>query len=197
MPLTDARGHTVPTATDLASRQALLDLSLSIGDIRTCSSMSQATSYVSSLAAAGVRASADRPVYVRVAGVLQAWDGTAWGPVRAADIYSSDVLTPETQWQFDPSSGRVHTAGMLHLAPITVRWPRSFDVRLGEGFPIAHVPQTVQAPTVDWVSLGFIHSGAFVMPLVYRFQGRSICVQPTTAFRWLDGWCYGTASWIA
>ena len=71
---------------------------------------------------------------------------------------------------------------MLHLAPITVRWPRSFDVRLGEGFPIAHVPQTVQAPTVDWVS---------------RLQGRSICVQPTTAFRWLDGWCYGTASWIA
>ncbi|WP_172193443.1 hypothetical protein [Actinomyces faecalis] len=198
MPLTDARGHTVPAATDLASRQALLDLSLSIGDIKTCSSLSQASAFVSSLAAAGVRASADKPVYVRIAGVLRAWDGTRWEAVQAGDVRSSAPLTAESWWVFDPSSGSVHSVGALHLAPLTIRWPRSsFDTKVGEGFPVAHIPAGVPAPAVDWTSLGTLHAGAYAMPLVYRSAGRSISVQPTSSFTWGTGWCYGTATWIA
>ena len=89
MPLTDARGHTVPAAADIASRQALLDLSLSIGDIKTCSSLRQASAFVSSLAAAGVTVSAENPVYVSVGGVLRAWDGTTWRPVGGEVSFES------------------------------------------------------------------------------------------------------------
>lgn len=86
MPLNDARGHIVPAAADIASRQALLDLSLSIGDIKTCSSLNQASAFVSSLAAAGVTVSAENPVYVSVGGVLRAWDGTSWRAVGAGTV---------------------------------------------------------------------------------------------------------------
>lgn len=81
MPTTDIRGHKVPLATDLASRQSLLDLSLSIGDIKTVTSQTAAQTYVNSLKSAGVSISADSPVYVNVDGVLRAWNGVSWADV--------------------------------------------------------------------------------------------------------------------
>ena len=76
----DVRGHTVPTGTDPASRQSLLSLSLSIPSIRSVASLSAATQHVNLLAAAGVVASADSPVYVMRTdlGALTWWDGTRW-----------------------------------------------------------------------------------------------------------------------
>ena len=61
---TDARGHTVPTGNDFAQRSSLTDLSLSIGDIKTCSSASAANLHLAALADAGVTPSAASPIWV-------------------------------------------------------------------------------------------------------------------------------------
>ncbi|WP_172193554.1 hypothetical protein [Actinomyces faecalis] len=163
-----------------------------VGGILTAATQAEADALVR-----GVAASAVNPVYVRVSGVLRAWDGTRWEAVQAGDVRSSAPLTAESWWVLDPSSGHVHSVGALHLAPLTIRWPRSsFDTRGSEGFPIAHIPASVPAPP-DWTSLGTLHAGAYAVPLVYRSADRSISVQPTSSFTWGTGWCYGTATWVA
>ena len=83
MPTTDARGHKVPTGTDQARRQSLLDLSLSIPSIRTAKTQTEATQYVSALAASGVAVSPESPAFVNRTdlGVIMSWDGTSWLPV--------------------------------------------------------------------------------------------------------------------
>ncbi len=88
MSTTDARGHTVPSGTDQAARQALLDLSLSIPSVRTVASVTAATQHVASLVSAGLTPSPDSPVWALAGGVLCTWDGSAWtrvagGAVRA------------------------------------------------------------------------------------------------------------------
>lgn len=80
MTIRDARGHTVPTGSDAARRQSLLDLSLSIPSIRSVASESEASQYVAQLRAAGITASDRDPAFVwrRDLGVLQVWNGTVW-----------------------------------------------------------------------------------------------------------------------
>ncbi|CED90630.1 hypothetical protein [Actinomyces succiniciruminis] len=76
----DARGHTVPAGTDQASRQSLLDLSLSIPSIPAASSATAATQHVTALADAGVTISAASPVLVWRTDLQQmvSWDGSSW-----------------------------------------------------------------------------------------------------------------------
>lgn len=83
MPTTDARGHTVPTGSDQARRQSLLDLSLSIPSVRTAKTSAEAAQYVAALAAAGVVVSPEAPAFVNRTdlGVIMSWDGTSWLPV--------------------------------------------------------------------------------------------------------------------
>lgn len=80
MTIRDARGHTVPTGSDAARRQSLLDLSMSIPSIRSVASESEASQYVAQLRAAGITASDRDPAFVwrRDLGVLQVWNGTVW-----------------------------------------------------------------------------------------------------------------------
>lgn len=80
MTIRDARGHTVPTGSDAARRQSILDLSMSIPSIRSVASESEASQYVAQLRAAGITPSDRDPAFVwrRDLGVLQVWNGTAW-----------------------------------------------------------------------------------------------------------------------
>lgn len=89
---TDARGHTVPTGSDFSQRKSLTDLSLSIGDIKTCASEAAANLYISDLTAALSAAglppiSAANPAYVARAdtgGELWMHDGTRWTLIAKA-----------------------------------------------------------------------------------------------------------------
>ncbi|WP_172193237.1 hypothetical protein [Actinomyces faecalis] len=117
--------------------------------------------------------------------------------LEAALTPARTTLTLETGWQADTSSGPLSSIGVLHTTPICVKWPRSdFRVTTSDSFPIYRIPTGIPTPP-DWTCLGFIHNGAYVMPLVYRSADRSIRVQPTSSFTWGTGWCYGTATWIA
>lgn len=80
MSTTDARGHKIPEGTDPASRQSLLDLSLSIPSVATAGSLSAANEHVARLRQAGITATADAPVIVwrSDVNVLTAWDGKNW-----------------------------------------------------------------------------------------------------------------------
>ena len=84
MSTADARGHRVPSGTDQASRQALLDLSLSIPSIKTVASQAARDLHVQALAAVGAGASPESPVFVYRTdiGVIQAWNGTSWRTVE-------------------------------------------------------------------------------------------------------------------
>ncbi|WP_103061594.1 hypothetical protein [Actinomyces qiguomingii] len=95
----DARGHTVPAGTDQASRQSLLDLSLSIPSIPTCTSASAATQHVTRLAAAGVTASAADPVLVWRTDLQQlvSWDGTAW-TICTPGAYAATTVSGAGSW---------------------------------------------------------------------------------------------------
>ena len=57
----DQRGHKVPSPTDPARRQDLLDLSLSIPSYKACASETAASQYVAALAGVGLTASPAQP----------------------------------------------------------------------------------------------------------------------------------------
>lgn len=80
MSYTDQRGHRVPSPTDPAQRQDLLDLSLSIPSYKACASETAAAQYVAALAGVGLTASPAQPVYVwrTDLNAVRVWDGRRW-----------------------------------------------------------------------------------------------------------------------
>lgn len=76
----DQRGHKVPSPTDPARRQDLLDLSLSIPSYKACASETAASQYVAALAGVGLTASPSQPVYVWRTDLdaVRVWDGRRW-----------------------------------------------------------------------------------------------------------------------
>lgn len=76
----DQRGHKVPSPTDPARRQDLLDLSLSIPSYKACASETAAAQYVAALAGVGLTASPSQPVYVwrTDLNAVRVWDGSRW-----------------------------------------------------------------------------------------------------------------------
>lgn len=76
----DQRGHKVPSPTDPARRQDLLDLSLSIPSYKACASETAAAQYVAVLAGVGLTASPAQPVYVwrTDLNAVRVWDGRRW-----------------------------------------------------------------------------------------------------------------------
>lgn len=76
----DQRGHKVPSPTDPARRQDLLDLSLSIPSYKACASETAASQYVAALAGVGLTASPAQPVYVwrTDLNAIRVWDGRRW-----------------------------------------------------------------------------------------------------------------------
>ena len=80
MSYTDQRGHRVPSPTDPAQRQDLLDLSLSIPSYKACASETAAAQYVAALAGVGLTASPSQPVYVwrTDLNAVRVWDGRRW-----------------------------------------------------------------------------------------------------------------------
>lgn len=76
----DQRGHKVPSPTDPARRQDLLDLSLSIPSYKACASETAASQYVAALAGVGLTASPAQPVYVwrTDLNAVRVWDGHRW-----------------------------------------------------------------------------------------------------------------------
>lgn len=76
----DQRGHKVPSPTDPARRQDLLDLSLSIPSYKACASETAASQYVAALAGVGLTASPSQPVYVwrTDLNAVRVWDGSRW-----------------------------------------------------------------------------------------------------------------------
>ena len=93
MSTTDARGHKVPEGTDPASRQSLLDLSLSIPSIVAVTSQTAAARYVAALAAAGVPVSEEHPVYVWRSDIsaMLVWDGVKWAGTGGLTIETQQV----------------------------------------------------------------------------------------------------------
>lgn len=80
MSMVDKRGHRVPVGSDASARRAITDLSLSIPSIKACASPTAAAQHVQELAAAGVQATPQAPVYVWRTDVeaLFVWNGTRW-----------------------------------------------------------------------------------------------------------------------
>jgi hypothetical protein len=82
---TDARGHTIPSGSDYATRKSITDLALTVKDIQTCASESAATLLLTDLtdalsAASLPPISAENPLTVvrTDLGIIQQHDGTAW-----------------------------------------------------------------------------------------------------------------------
>ena len=70
----------MPSPTDPARRQDLLDLSLSIPSYKACASETAASQYVAALAGVGLTASPAQPVYVwrTDLNAIRVWDGRRW-----------------------------------------------------------------------------------------------------------------------
>lgn len=64
MPTTDLRGHRVPTGTDFATRETLLELSKSINAIKTVATLGEADLYKTDLTDAGLAPSPTQPAFV-------------------------------------------------------------------------------------------------------------------------------------
>lgn len=108
MPSKDIRGHKVPSGTDPAARQSILDLSLSVPSVKTCASEAAANQHVSALAAAGVRATASEPVYVWRSDLssMLVWDGRKWSTQRL-------LMLPAGQTKgYDPMGIQVQSDGI-------------------------------------------------------------------------------------
>ena len=80
MSTTDARGHVVPEGTDPASRQSLLDLSLSIPSLATAGSEQAANQHVQALINSGATVDENHPVHVWRSDLnaIMTWTGSAW-----------------------------------------------------------------------------------------------------------------------
>ena len=123
---TDARGHTVPTGSDFAQRKSLTDLSLSIGDIKTCASEAAANLYVAdvtaALSAAGLPPiSAENPVYVSrsdLGGAFYRHDGSAWMALGDVDVSAGIVGTGS--WTVTPTFARRNGRLITLAAKISV-----------------------------------------------------------------------------
>ena len=150
---TDARGHTVPTGSDFAQRKSLTDLSLSIGDIETCSSEAAADLYVSTitsaLSAAGLPPiSAGNGLYVwrRDLRVLTRFDGAAWTDVTPRDTGWVDVpcVASNSTVQARRVGDRVSLRGDLYNASNAPISGNSITGVLGT------LPDLFRAPKSQW-----------------------------------------------
>lgn len=92
----DARKHRVPEGTDPASRQSLLDLSLSIPSVATAGSLTEANQHVQALARSGITATQPAPIHVwrYDLGSLTVWDGSAWQLPRDVLVKAPGVTIP-------------------------------------------------------------------------------------------------------
>lgn len=102
MSTTDARGHTVPLGSDAPRRQTLLDLSLSIPSVRTCTSLAAANQHVAALRNAGVTASDSSVILVwrTDLAVITAWNGKTWSQVAPP----TTTATASGVAQYSPSA---------------------------------------------------------------------------------------------
>lgn len=130
MSTADARGHRIPSGTDQASRQALLDLSLSIPSIKAVASQAAGDLHVQALAAVGVNASPESPVftYRTDIGVIQAWNGSSWRTVEPPRLTDSPTMSSgwsNSKLTMSRAGGIVTltgTAARTGYEPITAAW---------------------------------------------------------------------------
>lgn len=126
MPTTDARRHTIPLGSDQARRQSLLDLSLSISDIRGVSSQADADQYVASLGPAGAYVDSLHPVYVWRADreEIQIWTGDRWVIVPSQTRLTAKMFTPAPTWDITLKSGTRTglQVSVLLLLVLTEEW---------------------------------------------------------------------------
>ncbi|MDO4243812.1 MAG: hypothetical protein Q4C85_08675 [Actinomyces sp.] len=118
MTITDARGHRVPEGTDQASRQSLLDLSLSIPSVATAGSLNAANQLVRALTDAGIPPSPSSVLTVRRTdiGATAHWDGSAWA-------YAPDQVAGQIAW--------AGTAALAANAWYPVAWQTASPIRVG------------------------------------------------------------------
>lgn len=194
----DARGHRVPSGTDLASRQSLLDLSLSIGDIKTVSSQSAAQTYVNGLKSAGVTASADNCIYVDVSGTLRRWNGTRWEDVKAhaADPLTTITVSSGAGWQVDAEYTTVRQWGHAWWASLNIKRTDGAITR-GEGgwFPLLPLPSSV-TPAPNKMFVGMISMAGYACP-VFWASGALVALSTASITVSNGVWCSGHLAWIA
>ena len=180
---TDARGHTVPIGNDFAQRKSLTNLSLSIGDTKTCQSEAAANLRVSeitsALSAAGLPPiSADNPVYVSRAdlgGVLMRHDGTRWWdvpPYQSAWMPVTGASGTLTTLQAKRVGTLVVTRGKL-FAPGNAAIPDGTDTPWLAVLPAEVIPADHQhLPCSGWVSGGSPQWGRQLMLQIDGGTGR-------------------------
>ena len=155
----DARGHTVPAGTDQASRQSLLDLSLSIPSIPARPSYTAATQYVTALADAGVTISAAAPVLVWRTDLQQmvSFNGTGWNIVTPGTVSSTTFAGISS---YSSSQYWLHRQGTVVFFNGVIR-PNTGSIPARRVTNIAIVPSGWR-PSSNYASLGLCQLAATI-----------------------------------
>lgn len=170
----DARGHTVPEGSDPAARQSILDLSLSIPSVRTCSSQAEAVQHVDALKNAGITATAASPIFVFRSDLatLYWWDGQRWSSTRQVQLQAM------AGWGWDTGGGIVSLSHGMCLLSINIqRRSGEFFKNPSERVDIIDVPAWLPKPKASTINVGMLF-GWGIQPMALEFYSDKIWFVP-------------------
>nr|DAN48758.1 MAG TPA: putative tail fiber protein fold, Tail fiber, receptor [Caudoviricetes sp.] len=190
----DQRGHKVPSPTDPARRQDLLDLSLSIPSYKACASETAAAQYVAALAGVGLTASPSQPVYVwrTDLNAVRVWDGSRWAGESnlQMELGTSGDIPVGNRLSFGVRNGLIK-AGKIATSAIEVQFGNLyFDyVKFQTPFPNDCISVTL-TPLYGTGSDGwnFRNAQQFCLDLMTRTGFRAMLPGVTTTGRHAYAW---------
>lgn len=188
----DARGHVVPSGDDPARRQALLDLSLSIPSIHAVKSSAEAVQHVQALAAAGVAATPESPVYVFRTDLATIfwWDGARWASSIQVQLQAMGG------WSWGVNGGRTTIAGSHVTVEINVkRSAGTFWKTPGQRVDFIVLPDWLPLPKGNLGQVGFL-AGWGMQPMSLEIRDRKIWFVPDVNTTINQDWLLrGMATW--
>lgn len=170
----DARGHIVPAGSDPATRQSILDLSLSIPSVRTCSSQAEAVKHVDALKNAGVTATAAAPIFVFRSDLatLFWWDGKKWSSTRQVQLRAM------AGWVWDTGGGIISLSNGMCLISINIqRKSGGFTKQPSERVDIIDVPAWLPQPKASKINVGILF-GWGIQPMALELYSDKIWFVP-------------------